>query len=72
MDSASQSPIKLALKILSAQYRRITGEAISEADIAEIRSWVGEGGEEMSAMEAACVVIRRELAASREGPHRIQ
>ena len=72
MNPASQSPIKLALKILSAQYRRATGESITEADVAEIRSWVGEGGAEMSAVDAACVVIRRELDAARDGPQRVQ
>jgi hypothetical protein len=72
MNPTTQSPIKLALKILSAHYRQATGECITEADVAELRSWVGEGAEEMSAVDAACLVIRRELAAVRDGPHRIQ
>ena len=60
MDSGSKSPIRLALKIVSAQYRQALGETVTDADIAEIRNWAGEDGEGMSALDAACLVIRRE------------
>jgi len=61
MDPGSKSPVRLALKILSAQFRQSTGEVVTNADIEEIRSWVGEDGETMSARDAACLVIRRAL-----------
>ena len=65
MDSGSKSPIRLALKIVSAQYRQAIGEAVTDADVAEIRNWAGEDGERMSALDAACLVIRRELTRDR-------
>ncbi len=65
MDSGPKSPIRLALKIVSAQYRQATGETVTDADVAEIRSWAGEDGENMTALDAACLVIRRELTRDR-------
>jgi hypothetical protein len=65
MDSGSNSPIRLALKIVSAQYRQAIGEAITDDDVAEIRNWAGEDGENMTALDAACLVIRRELTRDR-------
>jgi len=70
MSSRPQSPVTLALKILSAQYRQSTGEAVTDADVDEIRSWAGDSAKKMSAWDAACVVIRRELA--RDGTARVQ
>ena len=65
MDSGSKSPIRLALKIVSAQYRQAIGETVTDADVAEIRNWAGEDAENMSALDAACLVIRRELTRDR-------
>jgi hypothetical protein len=65
MDSGPKSPIRLALKIVSAQYRQAIGEAITDDDVAEIRNCSGEDGEKMSALDAACLVIRRELTRDR-------
>jgi hypothetical protein len=65
MSSSTQSPVTLALKILSPQYRRATGEIVTEADVDEIRNWAGDSEKRMSAWDAACVVIRRELARER-------
>lgn len=70
MDAASRSPINLALKILSVHYREALGEAVTDADVDEIRKWAGAEGEPISAQEAACRVIRMELA--REGKNKIQ
>ena len=67
MDSGSKPPIRLALKIVSAQYRQATGETVTDADVAEIRNWVGEDGENMSALDAACLVIRRQLTGEDAG-----
>ena len=61
METASKSPITLALMIVSDRYRQATGEGITDADIDELRKWAGEGGERMSPFEAACAVIRIEL-----------
>jgi hypothetical protein len=61
METGSKSPITLALMIVSAQYQQATGEAITDADVDQLRKWAGEGGEEMSPLEAACAVIRMEL-----------
>jgi hypothetical protein len=66
----SKSPINLALKILSAQYREALGESVTEADVEEIRKWAGAEGESISARDAACRVIQMELF--REGKDRIQ
>jgi len=65
MESGPKSPIRLALKIVSAQYRQAIGEAITDDDVAEIRNWAGEDGEKLSALDAACLVIRRELTRDR-------
>jgi hypothetical protein len=65
MNTRPQSPVTLALKILSDQYRRVTGETVTAADVDEIRSWAGDNEKKMSAWDAACVVIRRELARDR-------
>jgi hypothetical protein len=65
MNCESRAPIGIALKILSAQYRDATGENITDAEIEEIRKWAGEGGEKMSPLDAACVVIRMELTRDR-------
>jgi hypothetical protein len=65
MNSRPQSPVTLALKILSAQYRQATGETVTDADLDEIRNWAGDGAKKMSAWDAACIVIRRELARDR-------
>ena len=61
MDSGPKSPIKLALKIVSAQYRKALGETVTDADVAEIRTIAGADAENMSALDAACLVIRRKL-----------
>jgi len=65
MSTQPQSPVALALKILSDQYRRATGETVTDADVEEIRNWAGDSEKTMSAWDAACVVIRRELARDR-------
>lgn len=70
MESGSKSPVRLALKIVSARYRQATGETVTDADLEEIRKWAGEGGDKMSPLDAACLVIRRELA--RDRTERIQ
>ena len=64
MDSGLQSPIRLALKILSPQYRRTLGEDVTSSDVEQIRSWAGQGAENMSAMDAASLVLCRELTRS--------
>jgi hypothetical protein len=65
MSTRPQSPVTLALKILSDQYRRATGETVTDEDVEEIRNWAGDREKTMSAWDAACVVIRRELARDR-------
>jgi hypothetical protein len=70
MNSESKGPIGIALKILSAKYREATGESITDAEVEEIRKWAGEGGEKLSALDAACVVIRQEL--TRDKTARVQ
>ncbi len=62
MDTGSKSPITLALMIVSARYRQATGEGITDAEVDQLRKWAGAGGEKMSALEAACAVIRMELS----------
>ena len=61
METASKSPVTLALMIVSDRYRQAMGEGITDADVEELRKWAGEGGERMSPFEAACAVIRMEL-----------
>jgi hypothetical protein len=61
METASKSPITLALMIVSDRYRHATGELITDADIDQLRKWAGAGGESMSPFEVACAVIRMEL-----------
>jgi len=70
MNASPKSPITLALKIVSAEYRHALGENVTEADERDIRIWVGQEGENMSAHEAACMVLLREL--TREKPEWIQ
>ena len=47
--------------VLSERYQQATGEAITDADVDELRKWAGDGRGEMSPLEAACAVIRMEL-----------
>ena len=65
MSAQPQSPVTLALKILSAQYRRATGETVTDEDVHEIRNWAGDSEKTMSAWDAACLVILRELTRDR-------
>ena len=62
MQSKSKTAVRLALKILSPQYRKALGEVITEADLHEIRQWAGDLGAELSAQEAASLIILRALA----------
>ena len=61
METGPKSPVTLALMIVSDRYRQATGEGITDADVEELRKWAGDGGEDMSPLEAACAVIRMEL-----------
>lgn len=65
MASDRKSAVKLALKILSPQYCHATGENVTDEDIDEIRRCAGDDGGEMSPWDAACIVIRQELARDR-------
>ena len=66
MDRGASERVLLALKILTSRYDANTEDSVTQEEVDELKSYLGEEAAGCSLDQIACMVIQREIKGQEE------